>query len=66
MSQIGLHGLDIIPAFNGSHGITMSEVLKAGFFIAQGSCDISISNDITNTNATVDVLSVCGGVFAVC
>ena len=27
MAQIRLYGLDVIPAFNGSNGITMSEVL---------------------------------------
>ncbi len=40
MAQIRLDGLDVIPAFNGSNGITVPEVMKAGVFVAQGSCDV--------------------------
>ena len=40
VAQICLHGLDIVPAFDGCHGITMSEVMKAGVLITQSANDL--------------------------
>ena len=40
MAQTRLHSLDIVPALDGRNRITVPEVMKAGVFIAQGSCDI--------------------------
>ena len=34
MAQICLDSLDVIPAFNGSNGITVPEIMKAGVFIS--------------------------------
>ncbi len=40
MAQIHLDGLDVIPAHNGSNGITVPEVKKAGVLITQSANDL--------------------------
>ena len=39
MSQIGLHSLDIVPAFDGGNCVRVSEIMKTGIFKTQGPSD---------------------------
>ena len=40
MTQICLHRLDIVPAFDGSHGVTMTKIMETGVLIAKSASNL--------------------------